>query len=258
VPSDLSITVLGCDGTYPAPDGACSGYLVRSGTTTIWLDAGSGTLAELQRHVRLADVDAVVISHRHPDHWLDLALARNVVRYIQPRPPLPLLAPTSLLDDAATMFDLDEGSFEPDDVADGDHRRVGDIDLRFSRTDHPPVTLAVHCQSAGATLAYSADTGGEWSMAAFGVPVDLAIWEATYPDGGNHVRRRHHATPTETGTNARDAGVGRLVLTHLLPGTDHGVAGRAAADAFGADVDVARPGARFAASPPPPPNQETP
>ena len=59
----------------PAPGGACSGYLVRSPATTLVVDLGAGTLANLQRHVDIAAVDAVVLSHEHPDHWLDLTAA---------------------------------------------------------------------------------------------------------------------------------------------------------------------------------------
>src|SRR5581483_215884 len=66
------LTVLGCSGSYPGPAQACSGYLLRCQGTVIWLDAGSGTLANLQRHVGLAEVDAVVLTHEHPDHWSDI------------------------------------------------------------------------------------------------------------------------------------------------------------------------------------------
>ena len=70
--ASVSVTVLGCCGSYPGAGGACSGYLVDDGTTRLWLDAGSGTLANLQRHCALDDVDALVLSHEHPDHWADV------------------------------------------------------------------------------------------------------------------------------------------------------------------------------------------
>jgi len=68
----MKLTVLGCSGSYPGPGGAASGYLVEADGTRIWLDAGSGTLANLQRHIGLDAVDAVVLSHEHPDHWADI------------------------------------------------------------------------------------------------------------------------------------------------------------------------------------------
>ena len=70
----LSITVLGCSGTYAGPGGACSGYLVRSNDTSVWVDTGPGSLANLQQHIDLASLDAIVVSHSHPDHWGELGV----------------------------------------------------------------------------------------------------------------------------------------------------------------------------------------
>jgi ribonuclease BN (tRNA processing enzyme) len=92
----LSVTVLGCDGSYPGPGGACSGYLVRGGGVTLWLDAGSGTMANLQRHVALDDVDAVVVSHEHPDHWTDLEAFYAACAYVIGRSGIPVYAPSGL------------------------------------------------------------------------------------------------------------------------------------------------------------------
>ena len=89
----LTLTVLGCSGTYAPPGGACSGYLVSDGTTNIWVDAGSGTLANLQRHVSLDAVDAVVLSHEHPDHWTDLEGFHNVLRFVLTKQDFPVYAP---------------------------------------------------------------------------------------------------------------------------------------------------------------------
>ena len=77
----LSVTVLGCSGTFASAGGACSGYLVRSDHTTLWLDCGPGTLGNVQRHVDLPEIDAIVVSHSHPDHWLELPVLRNALKY---------------------------------------------------------------------------------------------------------------------------------------------------------------------------------
>ncbi len=81
----LSLTILGCSGPCAPPGGACSGYLVDDGETRLWVDAGSGTLANLQRHVAVDTVDAVFLSHEHPDHWTDLEGFFNVCRYVVER-----------------------------------------------------------------------------------------------------------------------------------------------------------------------------
>ena len=87
----LRLSVLGCDGTYAGPGGACSGYLVSSPTTHVWIDAGPGTLSRLQRHLALTDLDAVVISHEHPDHSGELPVLRNALRFMFGVSGLPVL-----------------------------------------------------------------------------------------------------------------------------------------------------------------------
>ena len=78
----VTLTVLGCSGTYPDDGGACSGYLVRSPGASLVVDLGAGSLSNLQRHLAIGEVDAVVLSHVHPDHWLDLPVLRNAMRYV--------------------------------------------------------------------------------------------------------------------------------------------------------------------------------
>ena len=89
----IELTVLGCSGSYGAPaGGACSGYLVRAGGETIWLDCGNGTLPALQRHADPADLTAVVITHQHPDHCADLYGLHVLNRYGLERFHLPVFA----------------------------------------------------------------------------------------------------------------------------------------------------------------------
>jgi len=92
----LSVTVLGCSGSYPGPGGACSGYLVEGGGTAVWLDAGSGTLANLQKHLSIVELDAVVISHEHVDHWTDLEHLAVAYKWILGRDAIPVFAQESL------------------------------------------------------------------------------------------------------------------------------------------------------------------
>src|SRR5438105_15540802 len=92
----VTLTVLGCSGSFPAAGGACSGYLVDDGTTRMWMDAGSGTLANLQRHVAVDAVDGVVLSHEHPDHWTDLESFVIALRTLGGREGVPVFAPAGL------------------------------------------------------------------------------------------------------------------------------------------------------------------
>jgi ribonuclease BN (tRNA processing enzyme) len=233
VPPPLTVTVLGCSGSYPVPGCACSGYLVRHGHTCLWLDAGSGTLAHLQQHARLADVDAIVLSHEHPDHWTDIEGFAVASVYYLHLPPVRVLAPAGLQERVHGAPD----AFRWEVVGDGDRATVGSLDLRFSRTDHPPETLAVRVDGGGRSFGYSADTGPGWSLEELGPGLDLAICEATYLRHEEGEAR--HMSARQAGSSARSAGAPRLLVTHLAPTTDRGVSRAEAAGAFGGPVDVA-------------------
>ena len=236
----LTLTVLGCSGSYAGPGNACSGYLVDDGTTRVWVDAGSGTLSNLQGHVALDAVDAIVLSHEHPDHWSDLEGWHNVLRFVLDRRGFPVYAPAGL---RRHTYQDTRPSMAWHDVADGDRAQVGTLDLTFSRTDHGPETLAVRVDGGGRSLGYSADTGPGWSMEALGGGLDLALCEATL--SGEDEGRLQHLTARQAGQSARAAGAARLVLTHLWPTLEPARSRRDGSDAFGAPAEVAMPGARY-------------
>jgi ribonuclease BN (tRNA processing enzyme) len=229
----LTVTVLGCNGSYPGPGGACSGYLVRGAGTTLWLDAGSGTLANLQQHVDMRDVDAVVLTHEHPDHWSDVEGFRVACTYVIERQDVPVYGPAGVRE---RLYPGHEWAFRWADVTDGDELAIGGLHISFSRTDHPPETLAVRVDADSRSLAYSADTGPGWSFGSLGAGIDLALCEATYPpereDGGGHLNAR------QAGAMARRSQVGRLLITHLWPTVDPVQAAAEAAEAYGEPVAV--------------------
>lgn len=236
----LTVTVLGCCGSFPGAGGACSGYLVDDGTTRVWLDAGSGTMANLQRHVALDQVDALVLSHEHPDHWQDLEGLVIALRHVTGRTGFPVYAPAGLRD---RTYHPTEPWVVWHDIADGDRVEVGTQTLTFSRTDHGPETLAVRVDAGGGALAYSADTGPGWSFEALGPGLDLALCEATIPISEEGTLQ--HLSARQAGATARAAGARHLVLTHLWPTLDREVSRADGAEAFGAPVEVASTGARY-------------
>jgi ribonuclease BN (tRNA processing enzyme) len=231
--------VLGCSGSFPGPGSACSGYLVDDGTTRVWLDAGSGTLANLQRHLALDELDAIVVSHEHPDHWADLEGWNIVLQHFLDRPAFPVYAPSGLKE--RTYDGMPNVAWI--DVADGDERTIGTLDVTFSRTDHGRETLGVRVSGDGRSFGYSADTGPAWSLEALGEGLDLALCEATVPT--EQEGKMQHLSARQAGEQARAAAARRLVLTHLWPTIDAGVAQRQGAAAFGAPVEVATVGARY-------------
>ncbi len=232
----LSLTVLGCSGSYPGPGNACSGYLVRGAGTTLWLDAGSGTLANLQQHVGLHEVDAVILSHEHPDHWSDVEGFRVACAYVVQRSGVPVYATAGV---GERLYPDFEPVLDWHVVTDGDQVQVGGLRLRFARTDHPPETLAVRVDADGRSLAYSADTGPGWSFQSLGPGIDLALCEATYL-ADREKPESTHLSARQAGAMAREAGVARLLLTHLWPVIDPARARAEASSAFGQPVAVAQ------------------
>ncbi|HXQ75714.1 MAG TPA: MBL fold metallo-hydrolase [Acidimicrobiales bacterium] len=237
----LTLTVLGCDGSHAGAGGAASGYLVRSWTTgtTVWLDAGPGTFANLQRFCDPGTLDAIVLSHEHTDHWSDLTGFVTAARWTLgwERDPVPVLAPPGI---EARLGQDSEGILAWRAVGDGEGAEVGGVTLRFSRTDHGPVTLAVRLEGDGAALGYSADSGPRWSLRALGTGLDLALCEATYTK--DHEGTGQHMSAREAGSTAREAGARRLVVTHRWPTIPAAAVRAEAAEAFGGPVAQAAVG----------------
>jgi ribonuclease BN (tRNA processing enzyme) len=242
----LSITVLGCAGTWSSAESACSGYLVSDGTTRVWIDCGPGTLSALQHHVELAEIDALVVTHQHPDHCIELPVIRNAMVYGLGVERLPLYAPRSVF----SLLEMLVGargispSFTPKMIGDRSVAVVGTIRLEFSRTDHPVETLAVRADpvdgSSGA-IVYSADTGPGWSLSRFGEGIDVAMVEATLLAGETGEAGTVHLTAAQAGADARASGVRTLVVTHVPPTGDVEAHRCEAEEAFGAPVHAAHP-----------------
>ena len=240
----MELTVLGCSGSYGAPaGGACSGYLVRSAGALLWLDCGNGTLANLQRQAAVEDLTALVITHWHPDHCADVYGLHVLLKYGLGRTGVPVFAPEGTEQRLGTLVDGDWGGvFAWTAVGDGDAVTAGDCGLRFSRTAHPPPTMAVEVAGDGKRLVYTADTGPDWSVEAFGPGADLVLSEASFQgDGGPKGAETIHRSARQAGAGARAAGARRLMLTHLWPGLDPNASVVEGSEAFGREVLLAAP-----------------
>jgi ribonuclease BN (tRNA processing enzyme) len=236
----MELTVLGCSGSYGAPaGGACSAYLVRAGDQTIWMDCGNGSFANLQHHADPSDLTAVVITHGHPDHCVDLYGLHVMYRYGLECGDLPVYAAEGVEKTLEVLVGSFGDTFDWHTVHDGDRVDLGDTALRFSRTDHPPPTVAVEIAHDGKRLVYTADTGPGWSVDAFGPGADLVLSEATYLH--DDIRTKLHVSARQAGELARDAKARRLMITHLWPTIDPLASVEEASEAFGRDVTLAAP-----------------
>lgn len=234
----FSVTVLGCDGSYPGAGGAGSGYLVRAQGFCTWLEAGPGTLANLQLYVPLEDLDAAVISHSHADHCSDLESLYVAMRYFVRREGFPVYVPEGLYEQVKAEH-LDQ-TFDWRVVSDGQSAEIGPARWTWRRTDHPVETLAARVELDSRALGYSADTGPAWDFAELGEGLTLALVEASLPTGAEGSVQ--HLSARQAGQAAAAAGAERLVLTHLVPRHDRARAQEEASAAFGSPVELASVG----------------
>ena len=236
----MKLTIVGCSGSVPGPASAASSYLVEHEGYRLLLDLGSGAFGPLQRHLDPAEVDAVVLSHLHPDHCFDVAPMVVHRRFGAGRvlPRIPLLGPSGTHDRIAMAYDPAARNglrdlFDVAAVAPG-HRELGPFRLRFARMNHPVLTHAVRIEAGGRALAYSADTGPCADLVALARGADLLLCEASFADGTDGAANppNLHLTGREAGEHADRAGVGRLLVTHVPPWSDRARIGAEAAAVF--------------------------
>ncbi|SUZ61029.1 uncharacterized protein METZ01_LOCUS13883 [marine metagenome] len=242
----LALTVLGCSGSYAGADQACSGYLIRSASTIVWVDCGPGTLANLQKHVSLDDIDAIVVSHHHPDHCAELPVVYNAYRYFTDVKRLRALGTADVrrVTDAFHPNGDTGDFFDWEIVSDGSVVEIGDIEVKFSQTDHPVETLAMRFSCEDISIFYTSDTGREWSLAQLGHGPDIVLGEGTLTDATDspsipHISCAHLAA------DANKVGAKRLVVTHVPPGSDPLKHLDEAAAMFDGNVELAVTGRTF-------------
>jgi ribonuclease BN (tRNA processing enzyme) len=242
----VTVTVLGCSGSYPAEGDACSGYLVQTPSCSVVVDLGPGSLANLQRYVHLTDIDAVVLSHSHPDHWVDLTGLRTALRYRFKREGLPVFGTAETHALASMLSSSLDPTFVWTETTDAAEFEVDSLRFRLFATDHYVETLAVRIDDrvSGKAIGYSADTGPGWSLSQLGSGLDLALCESTYPTD-EEAAGVLHLSARQAGAMGRVAGVRRLVLTHLWPDTDVEDHRREGSSGFGRQVDVAQTNERY-------------
>lgn len=241
----MRLTVLGGCGAWPTAEQACSGYLVEYEGFRLLIDPGYATLPRLLRHIRVDAVDAVLVSHGHPDHCADLnPLLRARGLSDVPPPALPVYAPHGALDAVlaldrpgmlATAYDLHE--FRP-----GDPLTIGPFTADTWLLPHFVPNAGIRLATPHAVLAYTGDTGPSPDIPRLAAGADLFLSEATYVDKVPDADAPYLLTARLAGEYARQAGAGRLLLTHLWPGTDAEAALRTAAGAFSGPIDIAAPG----------------
>jgi ribonuclease BN (tRNA processing enzyme) len=209
---------------------------------------GTGTVAKLQEHAGLFDVDSVVISHSHPDHVTDL-YTYLMARLFSPERPrkIPLYLAPKVLERFSPLLADDSGdlqvagAFDVSVVEPATEVHVGPFRITTAPMRHTVPTVGVRVEAGGAALAYSADTGPTEELVRLATGCDVLVGEASWQEDGAP-KPPIHLTAREAGEMASRAGCGRLVLTHLRPYLDRDRSHEEAAGAFDGEIAVGTEG----------------
>jgi ribonuclease BN (tRNA processing enzyme) len=238
----MRLIVLGACGAYPGPGQACSGYLVEHAGFRLLVDVGYAVVPRLLERCRAGKLDAVVVSHGHPDHCADLnALLRARAMRDDPAPPLAVHALPGALD-AALALDrpgLLDDAYVLHELEPGKPLGIGPFEVDTRLLPHSVPNAGIRLRAGGKVLAYTGDSGPGPEVVTLARDADVLLAEATFT---GEAASPWLSSATDAGRQARQAGARRLVLTHLDPGTDSRVAQAEAADSYGGPVEVAIPG----------------
>jgi ribonuclease BN (tRNA processing enzyme) len=240
--SSLRLVVLGSAGTYGSRERACSSYLVEADGYRLLLDCGNGSLSRLQHHWDVADLDAVLISHLHADHFVDLYSLYYALRFhpdgVQS---VPVYAPTGAQGFVAQLLppesaELLSASCQFRAAKAGDILELGPLRVRLFAAAHPIETLAVRVEHTSGVVAYSADSAPSPQITACARNADLFLCDSTWLERQRPLPEGVHMTGAEAGRTAAEADVGRLLVTHVFPRNDPAMVAEEAAGEFGGVV----------------------
>jgi ribonuclease BN (tRNA processing enzyme) len=222
--STLRLRVVGSSPSVPRPGRACSCYLLRSRDAAVLLDLGSGALGNLHTAIDYPELDAVVVSHMHADHFLDIIPLRYGLKYgpLLRDGRMPLWLPpggSQMLRTIASAFaregptDFLDEVFDVNEYDPAIHLEINDVKLSFCRTRHYIETYAIRADCGKASVVYSADTAPCDEIVEHARNCSLFLCESTLGLGSED-GERGHLTAEEAGQLAARAGARRLILTH--------------------------------------------
>lgn len=209
----MKLTVLGKYGPYPKSGGGTSSYLLQCGERNILIDAGSGCLSRLQYYIHIDDIDMMMLSHLHFDHCaeafiLAYALKEKLDVYIPKTP----MAGFAMLENS--------GKYNPRIIDDFLTVKKDDIVFSFCRMDHPVETYAMRFEYEGKVFVYSGDSVYTEKLIGFAKDADTLLIDSGFMGEKKEDGNLPHMFVGEAGEIAKQAGVKRLLLTHINPAYD--------------------------------------
>jgi ribonuclease BN (tRNA processing enzyme) len=263
----VRFTIMGCSGSFPGPDSPASSYLVEAEGFRLLIDLGSGALSAVQRYTDLYEIDAVCLSHLHADHCLDVC-DYSVARTFHPdgpKPRIPVYGPSQAAVRLGRALAADPAAQDGRPGAEPGHgitdafsfatitpgvMEIGPLRITAALMNHPVETFGFRLEHAGRSLAYSADTGQTDALVELARDADVLLCEASFAAPADAAAAAAlpgglHLTGRQAGQHAARAGVGQLVLTHLVPWNDKDSTLDDAGQAFSGPLTLAAPGLGF-------------
>jgi ribonuclease BN (tRNA processing enzyme) len=254
----VRVTIVGCSGSFAGPDSPASSYLVQAEsegrTWSIVLALGSGALGSLQRHVDPLTLDAVLLSHLHVDHFVDLCGLYVMRRYTpdgRPEEALPVHGPAATahrLTEAYGSPDTEDvpGMFDFRQLADRSPIRIGPFTITPYLVNHPVEAYGFRVEADGSTLVYTGDTDTCDALTPLMAGADLVLADSAFVEGREETEGIHLSGRRAAEAAVRAGGVRRLMLTHLPPWNDPEVCRAEAQEVWPGRVELAEPGATYA------------
>ena len=259
----MRLTVVGCSGSVPSIDSPASCYLVEADdgqrAWRVLLDLGNGALGPLQRHVDPTQLDAVLLSHLHADHCLDLCGLYVMLKYAPPGTPEPgragkprVWGPEGTANRMARAYDLPpkpgmHAQLDFDHWRDQEPVELGPLVITPYRVAHPVAAFGLRIEDTvtGGVLAYTGDTDTCDALGPLCKGADLVLADTAFMEARDSSRGVHLTAARAGAAVTAAGGVGRLVLTHLPPWNDPQVCLAEARSTWDGPLDVAEPGATY-------------
>ena len=250
----MDLSIVGCSGSVSGPQSPASSYLItapyQGRTFRLVVDLGAGALGSLYELTDPAAIDAIAISHLHPDHCIDLCAFHVASRYAPDAPwkPVDLYGPEGTLERIGRAYDASAAGTEREDLtptfsfhAWESVQLVGPFEISTAAMAHPVPTYGMRITGADGVLAYSGDTGPSTELIELSRDADLLLCEAAFVDGDNPPDL--HLTGRQAAEHAAAAGVRRLLITHIPPWHRPELVLAQARPYFGGEIDLATRGA---------------
>jgi ribonuclease BN (tRNA processing enzyme) len=247
----MRLTIIGCAGSFAGPRSPASCYLVQAEyegrSWSLVLDLGNGALGALQRHVDPMAIDAVMLSHLHADHCLDLC-GLYVMQKYWPDPgshsAIPVYGPRGTRERMARAYDLTppermDSEFDFRELVDGEAVRIGPFIITPHRVNHPGEAYGFRVEADGKVLAYTGDTDACDALKALCHHAALVLSDSAFIDDRD-VAQGIHLSGSRAAQAAIEAGeVQRLMLTHIPAWNDPAVCRAQAAAVWPGRVELA-------------------